>query len=144
MTPSDNAPSNNEHKTNGNFSGASVQSGDPIRLSEASSDENDNRATPNDGEGKIGNYTGPSTQSGDLFRRSECLRNTRRINVADLAGEGHEKPEPMILKTTSGILKHNSNQIRLHVLLPSAWRGAQLMIGRKNYTRLFHEALLLL
>ena len=49
--PGDNAPSSDENKTNGNFLGASVQSGDPIRLSEASSDEsdeNENCATTND------------------------------------------------------------------------------------------------
>ena len=78
-TLGDNAPSNNENKTNGNFSGASVRSGDPIRLSEASSDENENRANPNDGEGKTGNYTGGLALSGDLFRRSEYFRNVRRI-----------------------------------------------------------------
>ena len=106
-TPGDNAPSNDENKTNGDFSGASVQSGDPIQLSEASSDENENRETPNDGEGKTGNYTGASAQSGDLFRRtSDRLRNKRRINFADSEDVGHKKPEPMLLKTTSDILKH--------------------------------------
>ena len=60
----------------------------------------------NDGAEKTGNYTDPSTKSGDLFRCSECLRDKRRVNVADLAEVGHEKPEPMLLKTTSDILKH--------------------------------------
>ena len=105
-TPGNHAPSNDENKTNGNFSGASVQSGDSFRLSEASSDENENRATPNDGEGKTGNYTGASAQSGDLFRCSDRLRNKRRINFADLADVGHKKPEPKLPKTISGILKH--------------------------------------
>ena len=64
--PGDNAPSSDENKTNGNFLGASVQSGDPIRLSEASSDENDeneNCATTNDWEGKL------------VYRRRRSLRS---------------------------------------------------------------------
>ena len=99
-TPSDH---NDENKTDGNFLDASVQNGDSLRQSEASSDANENRPTPSVGDG---DYTGASAQTSDLFRRSDRLRNKRRINFADLADVSHKKPEPKLSKTTSGILKH--------------------------------------